>query len=94
MNCFADAFLISGRNCMAYYEIIRLKQMYSVSAAAMLVRLGQLGILSRVTVQHAFATFARSWRRTEPEPIRPHHGFAAFEKPRRFKRLFARAVGE
>ena len=60
----------------------------------MLVRLGQVGVLPPASVQQAFATFARSWRKTEPEPIPPDHGFAAFEKPRRFKRLVARAVGE
>ena len=104
INRFAGAFLIPGerlieeagprRHRVTYYEIIRLKHTYGVSAAAMLMRLGQVGVLSPSTVQHAFATFARSWRKTEPEPIRPHHGFAAFERPRRFKRLVLRAVGE
>ena len=65
-----------------------------MSAAALLMRLGQVGVLPQRSVHHAFATFARSWRRSEPDPIRPHHGFAAFEKPRRFKRLVSRAVGE
>ena len=104
MNRFAGAFLIPGqrlleeagadRRRITYYEIIRLKHTYGVSAATMLVRLGQVGVLPPASVQQAFATFARSWRKTEPEPIPPDHGFAAFEKPRRFKRLVARAVGE
>ena len=104
MNRFAGAFLIPGRRLrgevgadrrrITYYEIIRLKHTYGVSTATMLVRLGQVGVLSPASVQQAFATFARSWRKTEPEPILPHHGFAAFEKPRRFKRLVLRAVGE
>ena len=104
MNRFAGAFLIprqhlleeagTRRHRVTYYEIIRLKHTYGVSAAAMLVRLGQVGILSPDTVQRAFATFARGWRRTEPEPIQHRHGFAAFEKPRRFKRLVSRALGE
>ena len=103
MNRFAGAFLIP-RECLqeevgtrrriTYYEIIRLKHTYGVSAANMLIRLGQVGALPPTTVKHAFATFARSWRKSEPEPIHPHHGFAAFEKPRRFKRLVLRAVGE
>ena len=104
INRFAGAFLIpsqclqeevgTNRHRITYYEIIRLKHMYGVSAASVLVRLGQVGVLPPATVKHAFATFARSWRKSEPEPILPHHGFAAFEKPRRFKRLVSRAVGE
>ena len=104
MNRFAGAFLVPGqrlleevgahRHRITYYEIIRLKHTYGVSAAVMLIRLGQVGVLHPATVQHSFATFARSWRTSEPEPIRPDHGFAAFEEPRRFKRLVSRAVGE
>ena len=104
MNRFAGAFLIPGqrllkevgarRHRITYYEIVRLKHSYGVSAAAMLIRLGQVGVLSASAVQRAFATYARSWRKIEPEPIRSNHGFAAFEKPRRFKRLVSRAVGE
>ena len=104
MNRFAGAFLVPrqrlleeagiNRRRITYYEIIRLKHTYGVSAATMLMRLGQVGALPPATVQQAFATFARSWRKTEPEPIPPDHGFAAFEKPRRFDRLVARAVGE
>ena len=104
INRFAGAFLIpsqclqeevgTNRRRITYYEIIRLKHTYGVSAASVLVRLGQVGVLPPATVKHAFATFARSWRKSEPEPILPHHGFAAFEKPRRFKRLVSRAVGE
>ena len=104
MNRFAGAFLIprqhlleetgARRHRVTYYEIVRLKHTYGVSAAAMLVRLRQVGVLSPDTVRRAFATFARGWRRTEPEPIQHGHGFAAFEKPRRFKRLVSRALGE
>ncbi len=104
INRFAGAFLVPGqclreevganRHRITYYEIVRLKQIYGVSAAALLMRLGQVGVLSERAVKHAFATFARSWRRSEPDPIQPDHGFAAFEKPRRFKRLVWRAVGE
>ena len=104
MNRFASAFLVPGqslrdevgadRHRITYYEIVRLKQIYGVSATALLMRLGQVGVLSQGSVQRAFATFARSWRKSEPDPIQPDHGFAAFEKPRRFKRLVSRAVGE
>ena len=104
MNRFAGAFLIPGQHLLAlaggrrsritYYEIMRLKRIYGVSATAMLMRLGQVGVLSPRTVQHAFVTYARSWRKSEPEPIPPNHGFAAFERPRRFQRLVSRALGE
>ncbi len=104
MNRFAGAFLVprqhlveeigTRRHRIAPYEIIRLKHTYGVSAAAMLVRLGQVGVLRPDAVRRAFKTFARSWRKTEPEPIRDNQGFAAFEKPRRLERLVWRAVGE
>ena len=104
MNRFAGAFLIPSQHLLAlagdhrsritYYEIIRLKRIYGVSATAMLIRLRQVGVLSPGTVQHAFMTYARSWRKAEPEPIPHNHGFAAFERPRRFQRLVSRALGE
>ncbi len=104
MNRFAGAFLMPRQHLLdeagecrqriTYGEIIRLKHMYGVSAAAILVRLGQVGILGAASVQRAFATFARSWRKSEPEPIGSDQGFAAFEKPQRFERLVWRAVGE
>ena len=104
MNRFAGAFLVpreslleeagSTRHRFTYYEVIRLKHIYGVSAAAMLMRLGQVGILPSASVRYAFTTFARSWRRHEPEPICGDSGFAAFEKPRRFEQLVWRAVGE
>ena len=104
MNRFAGAFLIprehlegeTGRHRrgMTRIEMMRLKHIYGVSAAAMLVRLGQVGILPKSVVEYAFRTYARSWRREEPEPIGPGEGFAAFERPQRFERLVWRALGE
>ena len=104
MNRFAGAFLVPGRRLreevglhrhrVTYYEIMRLKHMYGVSAAAVLVRLGQVGVLPPAAVKQAFATFARSWRKSEPDPIGEDHGFATLEKPRRFERLVSRALGE
>jgi len=104
INRFAGAFLVPGqslrkevgnnRRRITGYEIVRLKHIYGVSSTALLMRLGQVGVVSEEFVRHAFATFARTWRRSEPDPIQPDHGFATFEKPRRFRRLVARAVGE
>ncbi|WP_135451237.1 helix-turn-helix domain-containing protein [Tabrizicola caldifontis] len=104
MNRFAGAFLIPAEHLTAlagpnqrgvtYHEIMRLKRTYGVSAAAMLMRLGQVGILSRAAVEYAFKTYARGWRSTEPEPIEDGEGFAAFEVPQRFESLVWRALGE
>ncbi|MYJ09480.1 MAG: ImmA/IrrE family metallo-endopeptidase, partial [Gemmatimonadetes bacterium] len=89
MNRFAGAFLVPGRDLLekvgarrrrvTYYEIARLKHAYGVSAAAMLVRLGQVGVLRPSAVRRAFATFARPWLTSEPEPIQDDQGFGAFE---------------
>ena len=102
MNCFAGAFLIprkhleekvgKHRHGMTRIEIMWLKRIYGVSAAAMLVRLGQVGILSKFAIEYAFKTYARSWRREEPLPIGPDEGFAAFEQPQRFERLVWRCA--
>ena len=104
MNRFAGAFLVPGqrlrdeagrnRQRMTYFEIMRLKHMYGVPAAAILVRLGQVGALSPAAVKHAFKSFARSWRESEPVLIGADHGFATLERPRRFEALVLRAVGE
>ena len=104
MNRFAGAFLMPSqhltaeaglhRNRITYYEIVRLKHAYGVSAAALLIRLGELGILRAASVRRAFLTYARSWRTDEPSPIKDDSSFATLEKPRRFERLVFRAVGE
>ena len=104
MNRFAGAFLVPrehlvartgrNRNRMTWHEIMELKRTYGVSAAAMLVRLGEVGVLSGAAVEYAFKTYARSWRKEEPEPIAEGEGFSTFEKPQRFERLVWRAVGE
>jgi Zn-dependent peptidase ImmA (M78 family) len=104
MNRFAGAFLVprehlvqeAGRNRhgMTWIEVMRLKKTYGVSAAAMLMRLGQVGILSKASVDYAFRNYARSWRTSEPEPIAPGEGFAAFERPQRYESLVWRALGE
>ena len=102
MDHFAGAFLVprehlieeAGRNRYGttYHEIIRLKRTYGVSATAMLMRLQRVGILPEAAVRHAFRTFARSWRKTEPKPI--NKGFADFEKPFRYESLVWRALGD
>ena len=104
MNRFAGAFLIPGerlvleagtrRSRITRYEIVRLKHFYGVSAATMLIRLGQVGVLAPASVRRAFTTFARPWRKAEPEPTGPNEGFAALEATSRFERLVSRALAE
>ncbi|GHA20439.1 transcriptional regulator [Devosia pacifica] len=104
MNRFAGAFLVPAahlrrevgnhRRGIAYHEIIQLKRFYGVSAAALLVRLGNAGILPDNAVTYAFRTFARRWRTDEPEPIQDDVGLGAFEHPERFQSLVYRALAE
>lgn len=104
MNRFASAFLVpaehlreevgASRHGITYHELIRLKLYYGISAAAMLIRLRDIGILSAAVVEYAFRSYARSWRTKEPEPIANDEGLGAFEKPLRFERLVWRALGE
>ena len=104
MNRFAGALLLPSqclkeyfgphRQRITYFEIKQLKHTFGVSAAAVLMRLGQVGILPHSSIKRAFSTFARSWRKSEPDPIVDDHGFASLEKPRRFDRLVLRALGE
>ena len=103
-NVFAGAFLIPQehlvreigrhRNALGYNELIQLKRMYRVSAAALLVRLKQIGVIDSSTLSYAFQTFARKWRKTEPVPMEGPGSEGKFELPRRFERLCYRALAE
>ena len=104
MDRFAGVFLVPTdhlieeagqvRSRMIHMEIMRLKGLYGVSAATILMRLGQAGILPQSSIDHAFRTYARKWRNNEPDPVRGDEGFGAFEHPQRFERLVWRALGE
>ena len=104
MHRFAAAFLAPAEHLRAevgprrqrlpYRELMRLKKFYGMSAAAMLIRLRDAGILPAAAVGYAFRTYARSWRAREPEPLRDDEGLATFERPQRFERLVWRALGE
>ncbi|MEM7530161.1 MAG: XRE family transcriptional regulator [Pseudomonadota bacterium] len=82
-----------GRRQISYGEIIRLKRFYRVSAAALLMRLTQIEVLSDSAVRYAFQTFASSWRKSEPEPLEENADHL-FEMPRRFERLCYWALAE
>ena len=104
MNRFAGAFLAPAehlhsefgreRHGTTYRELLRVKRIYGMSAAAMLMRLKQTEILPDSTVDYAFRTYARKWRSSEPEPIGPEEGFGEFEHPQRYRSLVWRALGE
>ena len=103
-NVFAGAFLIPQehlvrevgrhRSALGYNELIHLKRMYRVSAAALLVRLKQIDVIDSSTLAYAFQTFARKWRKTEPVPMEGPGSEGKFELPRRFERLCYRALAE
>lgn len=76
------------RHAFGYAEIIEIKRMYGVSAAALIVRLRDLGVITEGTLQTVFRGIGRTWRKTEPEPLSEN------EEPRRFRRLVLRALAE
>ncbi len=75
-------------------ELMRLKRLCGVPAAALLVCLGQVGVPSRAAVDRAFRTYARPWPVEQAEPIGLDDRLAREERPQRFERLVWRAVGE
>lgn len=104
MNVFAGAFLMPRdhlvgetgveQDDMTVREMLNLKQIYGVPAAVMLMRLGQVGVISQPVIGKVFRTFARSWRTEEPEPLGPNEEFSSLEKPHRFESLVWRALGK
>lgn len=103
-NVFAGAFLApqdhlvrevgNDRKALGYQELIQLKRMYRVSAAAFLVRLRQVRVIDQSTLAYAFQTFARGWRKSEPEPLEVVGDEGKHEIPRRFERLCYWALAE
>lgn len=96
MDRFAGAFLVPAdhlrqeageekRDRISYPELRGLKHLYGVSASAMLIRLGQVGILAETAVERAFRSYARDWRKQEPDPMQ--NKSETFERPQRFERL-------
>jgi Zn-dependent peptidase ImmA (M78 family)/transcriptional regulator with XRE-family HTH domain len=97
MDRFAAAFLIPKEHLAAevvgardglppYNEIVRLKHFYGVAAAAILMRLKDIGVLSVSSVSYAFQTYARTWRTAEPLPLDPASECGKLERPTRFER--------
>ena len=102
-NRFASAFLMPAphvreqvgkhRAGFGVAELMVTKRLYAVSGAALLVRLRDLGIITEQTMVYAFQTFARTWRKTEPQPIVTTDANPR-EQPQRFQRLCYRALSE
>ena len=84
------------RRTLGASELDRLAGLYGVSAAMVLLRCEQLGILAspppRVRVRQALQTDAHGWRRVEPAPVA--EADVLREVPQRFVRLCDRAIAE
>ena len=69
-------------------ELVEIKKIFGVSAAALVIRMRDLGIIGDATVTRIFRGIGRSWRTQEPCPL------AQPESPKRFRRLCLRALAE
>jgi Zn-dependent peptidase ImmA (M78 family) len=102
---FAGAFLMprehllqevgKHRNALGFKELVDLKRMYRVSAAALLMRLRQIEVISAATLVYAFQTVARTWRTEEPEEIEaPPLKRGQLEQALRLERMCYHALAE
>lgn len=82
------------RNGFGVPELLHTKRIYGVSAAAMVVRFRDLGIISQERMAYIFQTVGRGWRTSEPEPIEAPDELGTLEAPRRYERLCFRALAE
>ena len=97
-NRFAGAFLAPAdelvrevgrrRFNFGFGELIEIKHMFGISAAALVMRMRDLGIITGTTLQDIFSGIGSSWRTNEPCPLE------RTESPRRFRRLCLRALAE
>jgi Zn-dependent peptidase ImmA (M78 family)/transcriptional regulator with XRE-family HTH domain len=105
MDRFAAAFLMPRDHFTAevegardtippYREIVRLKHTYGVAAAAVIMRMRDIGVLSDATIGYVFQSYGRTWRTAEPEPIQANGSFAHAELPMRFERLVYWALAD
>ena len=95
---FAGAFLVPGdalfrevgrrRMNFGFDELIEIKHIFGISAAALVMRMRDLGIISQATLRDIFAGIGSGWRTGEPRPLR------RTESPTRFRRLCLRALAE
>lgn len=95
---FAGAFLAPGhelvrelgrhRHNFGFAELIEIKHMFGISAAALVMRMRDLRIISDATVTGIFAGIGCTWKTDEPAPMERGEDHA------RFRRLCLRALAE
>ena len=95
---FAGAFLVPGDELIRVVgrrrfnfgldELIEIKHMSGISAAALVRRMRDLGIITESTVRDIFGGIGSGWRTDEPRPLKRTEG------PKRFRRLCLRALAE
>ena len=95
---FAGAFLAPGdelirevgrrRFNIGMAELIEIKHMFGISAAALVMRMRDLEIITEATLRGIFRGIGSSWRTEEPRPLKRN------ERPTRFRRLCLRALAE
>lgn len=76
------------RHAVSYPELMEIKQMFGLSAAALVIRLRDLEIISEGISRKIFQGVGRAWRQKEPAPL------VGEEPTRRFRRLCFRALAE
>ena len=71
-----------------FAELVDIKLMFGISAASLVVRMRELGIITQPTYQDIFSGIGSNWRTDEPCPLERE------ESPTRFRRLCLRALAE
>jgi hypothetical protein len=71
-----------------FAELVEIKLMFGISAASLVVRMRDLGIITQSTYQDIFSGIGSNWRTDEPCPLERK------ESPTRFRRLCLRALAE
>ena len=95
---FAGAFLAPGSELIREVgrrrfnfgigELIEIKHMFGISAAALVMRMRDLGIITEATLRKIFGGIGSNWRTEEPSPLK------RTESAPRFRRLCLRALAE
>jgi len=76
------------RHNFGFVEIIDIKRMFGISAAALVMRMRYLGVIKEATLQAIFRGIGSSWSTEEPHPLNREE----FQK--RFRRLCLRALAD
>ena len=76
------------RRKFGFVELIEIKHMFGISAAALVMRMRDLRIITDATVTAIFAGIGCTWRTDEPEPMKREQGSHAILAP-----VFASARG-